>query len=209
MNRLGLMHPSTLTSKHNTERSALYHALSSHATHTFNTIPLTWKLPSTSALVGTYGILLHTPHIGRAYLDFRSALASLPGLTPRLQSILTLVVAAYENCAYQIYTATRFGTANGLTRNELDSLRAGLYAQSFGEEDKAAYRVARELCAGAGPLSERVWDESVQVLGREGVLKAVHVVGFERYVAAILRGFDAQVPAPGERVENVVGLGGA
>ncbi|KAK4628816.1 hypothetical protein CLAFUW4_08223 [Fulvia fulva] len=196
------MHPSTLTGKHNAERSALYHALSDHATNSFDSSTITWKLPSTDALVGTYGILLHTPHIGRAYLDFCSALSALPGLTPRTREIISLVVAAYDNCAFQIYVHGRLAQAQGLTRNELDSLRAGLYAQSFSEEDKAAYRVARELCAGSGPLPERVWRESVGVLGREGVLAAVHLTAFERYVATILRGFDAQVPAPGERVEN-------
>ncbi|KAK4498977.1 hypothetical protein PRZ48_009488 [Zasmidium cellare] len=208
MNRLGLMHPSTLTGKHNAETSALYNALTEHTTQVLGGASITYKLPSTGALVGPFGILLHTPHVGRAFLDFCNALFELPGLTDRTRTIIALVVAAYENSNYHFYFNGRLAQERGMTKNELDSLRAGLYAQSFSEEEKAAYGVARELCASSGNLSERAWSDCVSKMGKEGTVALVHYVGFHRYIATMLRGFDAQMPAPRERVENQ-GVGGA
>lgn len=202
MNRLGLMHPSTLTGKHNAEISALYNAFTSHAESQLQGARITYKLPSTGALVGPFGILLHTPHVGRAFLDFCNALYELPGLSPRTRTIIAMVVAAYENSNYHFYFNGRLAQERGMTKNELDSLRAGLYAQSFSEQEKAAYTVARELCSSSGNFSERTWNDCLEKMGRDGAVALVHYVGFHRYIATMLRGFDAQMPAPGERVEN-------
>ncbi|EME79574.1 uncharacterized protein MYCFIDRAFT_81064 [Pseudocercospora fijiensis CIRAD86] len=202
MNRIGLMHPSTLTGKHNAETSALYQAFSDHVDRRLNAANNTFRLPSTGAMVGQFAIFLHNPKIGRSFLELSDALRELPGLNPRTREIIALVVATNERSAYQTYSHGRLAMQRGLTQNELDSLYAGLYSHSFAEADKAAYTVARELCVSSGPLSDRVWNDAVTVLGREGAIAVVHHTAFHRYVATLLRGFDSQVPAPGERVES-------
>lgn len=202
MNRIGLMHPSTLTGKHNQETAALYQAFSDYADRRLCANTITYRLPSTGALVGPFGILLHTPHIGRAFMEISQALEELPGLTCRTREIIALVVGVNERSAFHIYSHGRLAMEKGLSQNELDALLAGLYSNSFTQEDKAAYMVARELCVSSGPLSDRVWNEAVTVLGRDGALAAVQYTAMNRFVATLLRGFDAQVPAPGERVEN-------
>lgn len=206
MNRLGLLHPSTLTAKHASESLNLYTALYRQASQIVPDPPIiTYALPSSGALVGPYGILLHTPTLGRPALELIQATHSLPGLTPRHREIVALVVAVNERAAFHIYSHSGLALQAGLSQNEIDSLHAGLYSKSFTEADRVVFAIARELCVSSGPLSERAWAEALNVLGQDGALAVVHCTAINRYLTTILRGFDAQVPAPGERVENTRG----
>ncbi|KAK4541624.1 hypothetical protein LTR36_007768 [Oleoguttula mirabilis] len=162
----------------------------------------TTKLPSTGALIGPWGIHLHTPRLGRALMDFTTALRELPELKAKTREIAILTVCVRERAFYEVYAHSRVALLLGLTDQELNMLVYGLCPESLTGEEKAAYDVARELCTSSGPIAQLTWDTAVVQLGRDGALALVQHIGHYRYLATIERGFDAQVPAEGDRVED-------
>lgn len=206
MNRLGLLHPSTLTTKNSPETLSLYFALTKHLVQTVNHAPVTYTLPSSGALIGSYGIFLHTPAIGHAILSLYQAILALPKanstLTPRTKAIISLVISANERSQYSTYFHSTLSLHAGtLTQNEVTSLQAGLCSSMFNRIDRLVFGMTRELCVQSGALPEKIWNEALCILGRDGAIAIVHFVAFQRYLSTIERAFDAQVPAEGERVE--------
>jgi hypothetical protein len=61
------------------------------------------------------------------------------------------------------------------------------------EKCKIAFKMATALCK-PGVLDGGIWKEGVEVLGKQAAMAVVHYVGFYKYVATILNGFDAKVP---------------
>ncbi|KAM3419898.1 hypothetical protein BST61_g3220 [Cercospora zeina] len=133
MNRLGLLHPSTLTTKNSTETLSLYFALTKQLSQTINHAPVTYTLPSSGALIGPYGILLHSPATGHAVLSLYQSILALPAphstLSLRTKSITSLVVSSNERIPYATYFHSTLALhSKALTHNEIHSLRAGLCA---------------------------------------------------------------------------------
>ncbi len=73
----------------------------------------------------------------------------------------------------------------------------------FDEEKKVVFACATELVEKLGPLSRETWQRTVDAVGVQGATAVVHYVGFYKYVATILNGFDAQVPELPERLKSV------
>lgn len=209
MNRLGLLHPSTLTTKNSPETLSLYFAFSKHLSQITNHAPVTYSLPSSGALIGPYGILLHDPAIGHAILSLYQAILASPKasstLTPRTKAIISLVISANERSQYMTYFHSTLSLhASTLTMNEVHSLRAGLCASTFNRVDRSVFGMTRELCVESGVLPDNIWNEAIGILGKDGATAIVHFVAFQRYLSTIERAFDAQVPAEGERVEGSI-----
>lgn len=201
MNRLGLMHPSTLGGRHMAETRALYEAFVRDNTLNYDAY-FTSRLHHTGALVGPFGILLHSPPIGRAFLDLSTALRGLSGLKPKTREVVVLTVCLQEQAHYELYAHKQIARQQSIVESEIGTLMLGQCPATFSREEKAAYGVARELCTSTGPLSQWAWETAIIELGKDGALAVVQYVGYYRYVTTIERGFDAQVPAEGDRVEN-------
>nr|POE75162.1 hypothetical protein CFP56_63397 [Quercus suber]POE94759.1 hypothetical protein CFP56_16996 [Quercus suber] len=198
MNRLGLVHPSTLAGKHMAETRNLYEGFSALA---LNDRTFTSKLPFTGALIGIPGILLHTPRIGRAFIELTKAIDEISSLNPRMREIITVSVATHEQAYYDIYAHKQMALQVGLTESELDVLISGEVPSNVQEGERAASQAAKELCNYVGPLTRQTWEDMIIAMGQEAARAVVHLVALYRYRATMLRGFDAQVPSASERVE--------
>ncbi|KAI7260771.1 hypothetical protein KC345_g9982 [Hortaea werneckii] len=200
MNRLGLLHPSTLSGRHMSETRAVYDAFCRHNAasygHTFTT-----RLPSTGALAGPWAVLLHTPVLGRAYLDLSLALEKLGALSARSKSISALTIFARERVPYGLYAERLLGLSEGLSEKEIEVLFAGQLPYGFNDADRAVYFVSRELGHCVGPLSQQTWERSLSTLGKDTLVALIHYAAFLRYTATFMRGFEVQLPAEGDRVE--------
>jgi hypothetical protein len=119
------------------------------------------------------------------------ALASIPGLPPLAREVAILVTATHTNAAYEFYAHAKL---SGLSPIHLSQISEGNCPEGFDTECKTAFKIATELCK-PGPLGEKMWKEAVDTFGVSGATALVHYVGFYKYVAIILNGFDAQVPA--------------
>ncbi|KAK5121653.1 hypothetical protein LTR85_004825 [Meristemomyces frigidus] len=135
-------------------------------------------------------------------MDFTTALRELPELKAKTREIAILTVCVHERAFYEVYAHSRVALLLGLTDTELNMLVYGLCPETLSGEEKAAYDMARELCTSSGPVAQQTWDTAVIELSRNGVLALVHHIGYYKYLATIERGFNAEVPAEGDRVEE-------
>ncbi|RMX92048.1 hypothetical protein D0868_13631 [Hortaea werneckii] len=200
MNRLGLLHPSTLTGRHMSDTRAIFDAFCRHNSASYGHI-FTTNLPSTGALTGPWAVLLHTPMLGRAYLDLSLALEKLGPLSARSRSISALTIFAHERVPYGLYAERLLGLSEGLSEKDIEILFAGKLPYGFNDADRAIYFVSKELSHCAGPLSQQTWDWTLAILGKDMLVALIHYAAFLRYTATFMRGFGVQLPAEGDRVE--------
>lgn len=116
------------------------------------------------------------------------------GLSPKCKEVAILVAAAKDKSAYEVYAHTVLGENRGITPEEIESIMQIERSQTFNDEEKTVYDVARELVSGEGPLPKPARDKAVELLGKDGSTALVHLVGFYSYVCVLLRGVDCQVP---------------
>lgn len=202
MNRLGLMHPSTLAGRYATEARALYEAFSRDSAGEHDAY-FTTKLPSTGALIGPWGVMLHTPTIGRAYLDLSNAVRHSGELSGKLSEICSLAVCRQEGVQYAVYSHRLLALKEGLTELQIQAVLNGGCPLNVAAPERVVYFVSRELCANSGSLTQRTWDIAIETLGREAARTLVHLVALFRYEATIMRGFDVQVPPERDRIEAI------
>ncbi|KAI7188413.1 hypothetical protein KC363_g5467 [Hortaea werneckii] len=200
MNRLGLLHPSTLTGRHMSETRAIFDAVCRHNAASYGRI-FTTRLPSTGALAGPWAVLLHTPMLGRAFQNLSLALEKLGPLSARSKSISALTIFARERVPYGLYAERLLGLSEGLSEKDIEGLFTGQLPYGFNDADRAVYFVSRELSHCVGPLSQQTWDWALATLGKETLVALIHYAAFLRYTATIMRGFEVQLPAEGDRVE--------
>lgn len=115
----------------------------------------------------------------------------IPGLSPSGREIAILVVGSHTQAAYEIAAHEKL---SGLPRADLDEIANGVCPSSLDDEGKTVFKLANELFK-PGPLSDETWNEATRVLGVSGTTAVVQYVGFYKYVATILNGFDVKVPA--------------
>lgn len=139
-----------------------------------------------------FGLELHTPAPGYAWLDMTKGLAQMPGLPPLAREVAILVTGNHEQAAYEVYAHS---AVSRLPPSDLDEIKRGTCPAHLDEGCKVAFKVATELCEKPGPLGADIWNDAADTFGSTGATALVHYVGFYKYVATILNGFDAQVPA--------------
>jgi len=142
-------------------------------------------------LTGPFGLELHTPGAGYAWLGMTQSLAKIPGLSLLAREVAILVTGFHEQAAFEIYAHS---AVSGLPKSDLNQISKGLCPDHLGRDCKIAFKMATELCNRPGPLTVSTWNEAVDVLSVSGATAVVQYVGFYKYVATILNGFDSQVP---------------
>lgn len=140
--------------------------------------------------IGPFGIQLHTPALGHHFLAFIEAIDELPGLSARGREIASVVVGAHTSAAYELYAQRELST---LTSQQIDAVHRFECPPEFDQESRVIFRLANQLFL-PGPLNESIWREAKSVLSIDGATAVVHYVGFYKYIATILNGFDAKAP---------------
>lgn len=144
-------------------------------------------------LIGPFGVLIHHSQLAAPYLQFVKALQAIPGLSLYEREVVVAVAGSRSQAAYENYAHAIIGQQAGLSETELHDIHHGKCPDSLTEKGKAAFELATAL-GQPGPLDQRVWDKTVEVLGRDGAAAAVHFTAFYNYVGCVLNGFDVQIP---------------
>lgn len=137
-----------------------------------------------------FGIELHTPGAGYAWLKMTKSLAEITELPPLAREVAILVTGNHEAAAYEVYAHSALSR---LRDDDLKAIAGGRCPGHLDEKCHAAFNLATELCK-PGRLSDEAWENAVARLGKTAAVAAVHYIGFYKYVATILNGFDAKVP---------------
>lgn len=118
------------------------------------------------------------------------SLAEITDLPSLAREVAILVTGNHEAAAYEIYAHS---AVSRLDAEDLRTIADGRCPAHLDGKCHAAFDLATELCK-PGRLSDGAWENAARLLGKTAAVAIVHYVGFYKYVATILNGFDAKVP---------------
>lgn len=145
-------------------------------------------------LLGPFGVQLHLPQIAQHFVGFGKTLVTVPGLSARAREVAINIVGAHTKAAYEQSAHLRIAAGLGFSEAQLDQIESGVCPVDLADDEKIAFDVATKLLECPGPLDEDLWQRAVDVLGKSGAMVLVQYIGYYRYVATILNGFNVQVP---------------
>ncbi|CAG8983268.1 hypothetical protein HYALB_00002705 [Hymenoscyphus albidus] len=152
-----------------------------------------YKTPS-GAFLGPMQTLLYTPSLANTSFALQQQLATLPGL-PKLARETAILTTSVLYCnEYMQYSHGILAEANGLSNEQIALIKAGRKPDTLDTASSVAYDVATGIIAQKGPLGQELWENGVQVLGREGMLALLHYVGFYSYTSIVLNGCNIEAP---------------
>lgn len=118
------------------------------------------------------------------------SLAETTELPPLAREVAILATGNHEAAGYEIYAHS---AVSGLGVEDLKTIADGRCPDHLDGKCHAAFDLATELCK-PGRLSDGAWENAIRLLGKTAAVAVVHYVGFYKYVATILNGFDAKAP---------------
>ncbi|MBE1582664.1 carboxymuconolactone decarboxylase family protein [Nonomuraea angiospora] len=146
------------------------------------------------SLNGPFGVMLYAPALGGALQELGAAVRYRTKMSARTREIAILTVAAATRSDFERYAHERVGRAAGLTEEELSALASGTFASEDPVEG-AAYALCRRLQDTPRPLDDDEYEAMVSVLGHEGVVELVVLIGYYRTLAQLMEVFGIGAPS--------------
>ncbi len=150
-------------------------------------------------LVGPFNAWLHVPKIGRrlsslgAYLRFRTSIER------RLSEVAICTVGAHWQSEFEFFAHAPMALEHGVDESVIDALRENRPPTFERDDERIVYEVASQLLT-----DRRVSDETYQaakaLLGEEGMVELVALIGYYCLVSMLLNLFE--VPLPGDTETN-------
>ena len=147
---------------------------------------------SDGALLGPWSVWLQIPKTGETIRQYIDAVDAMPGLSRKAGQVVTLVVAAHFNAAYEIYAHAAVAAGSGLSVDQIATLCAGEIPADLDAESILAAKVAHRLLKG-GVLPDPLAKHAVEGLGLDGFNRVVFLTAQYCLVSITLNAFD--VPA--------------
>ena len=188
MSRLRSLDPEELTGK----QRQLYESISGDARRK---AARKFKMTSeTGALGGPFNTLLYAPEIGDAVQQLGGALrfdSSLPG---HLRELAILMVARRWRANYEWYAHAPIAEREGLEVSVIKAVKEGEAPEDAPDDVLTVHRFVSELVE-----TRRVCDETYQetkaLIGEQGLVELISVVGYYSLLAGLLNTFEIGVPS--------------
>lgn len=187
MMRLPVLPPETLTA----EQRALYNAIAGdkrrQATRRFK------MANDDGTLTGPFNALLYSPAVGDAVQRLGGSLrfeSSLPG---HLRELAILMVAARWRANYEWYAHAPIAAREELGYEVIDAVKARDTPEGAPDDVMAVHTFVSELVE-----TRRICDETYartrDVIGEQGLVELIAVVGYYSLLAGLLNTFEIGVP---------------
>jgi 4-carboxymuconolactone decarboxylase len=144
-------------------------------------------------LIGPFNPALLTPALSSAFFDFQIAEQEHTSLSERCREVVILTVGGVWQAPYELYAHCAVGRHVGLSDKAVRILADGGLPEDLSEVETTAHRVSRALSV-EHRLDETLYRDAVRLLGPDGLMDLVVLVGIYQTVSGILRGF--AIPAP-------------
>jgi 4-carboxymuconolactone decarboxylase len=144
-------------------------------------------------LIGPFNPVLLTPALSSAFFEFQIAEQKHTSLSERCREVVILTVGAVWQAPYELYAHCAVGRHVGLSDEAVHILADGGLPEDLSEVETLAHRVARALSV-EHRLDEALYRDAISLLGPDGLMDLIMLVGIYQTVCAILHGF--AVPAP-------------
>jgi 4-carboxymuconolactone decarboxylase len=145
------------------------------------------------SLGGPFNAWLYSPVAGRLAADLGEQLRFRSTLTPRQREIAILVVGAHWKAEYEFWAHADLARLAGIGDDLIAPLRDGTVPDLRDEAEAVVHAVASELLT-SGALSDERHERAVELLGREGVVDLVLLVGYYCTVSFTLNAFRVALP---------------
>ena len=187
MSRLRALDPGELTGK----QRRLYETIAGDARR--NAARKFKTTDEKGALGGPFNALLYAPEVGDAVQALGAALrfeSSLPG---RLREFAILMVAQRWRANYEWFAHAPIAAREGLDEAVIEAVKAGEAPEGAPDDVMCVHRFVTELVE-----TRRVSDETYRVtrglIGEQGVVELITLVGHYALLAGLLNSFEVAVP---------------
>lgn len=158
----------------------------------FKNMPYIWKLEG-GELNGPSNAMLHDIEIGDLIFRANRAIVGQNRVGRDIHELVVLVVVTCAKAAYGTYAHVVLGEKEGLSKDKIASITAGLKPVNLTKEESAAYDLAYSLCQ-AGPISGLVYDEALECFGKDGLSILVWLIGMFKLIGTLLNAYNEPVP---------------
>ena len=187
--RIPLSEPAKLTAG----QQSLYKVISETAVPWANASGFVAKVDD-GRLIGPFNIVLESPELGGAFLQFQNAEEKLTSLTARVRQVVILTVGSVWKSPYELYAHAAVARTAGLPEQAIQELANGQVATGLCDEEKLAQQFTKQLALERS-VSQELFHEARDTFGAQGVVDIVFLTGCYETVCSLLNTF--AVPAPG------------
>ncbi len=145
----------------------------------------------TNGMPNVVGTLMHHPRLAGPFLAYNSVLLTTPALDPRLRELAVLRVAHKTNCAYEWAQHVRMAERVGISREEVEAVRAG--AGGAWTDVEADVLAATDQCLDHARVDDDTWARLAGHLDERQLVELVFVVGTYAGLAMAFNSFGLQL----------------
>lgn len=148
---------------------------------------------SDGRLQGPFNAMVHaSPGVGDALQRLGAEIRYGSALSDRVRELAILTVAAFRRSEFQWRAHAALASMAGLSDDMLEGI-ARRDAGFFEYDDSLVYRAVVELVSGRD-LSQDTYEKVSSLLGTEGVVDLVILVGYYDALSLVIRAFRAPLP---------------
>ena len=143
-------------------------------------------------LIGPFNALLYAPGIGDAVQKLGAALrfeSSLPG---HLRELAILMVAQRWRANYEWVAHAPIAAREGLGEAVIEALKAGRTPDAQADV-QGVHRFVSELLE-TRRVSDETYTQTRALIGEQGLVELVSLVGYYAIISGLLNGFEVAVP---------------
>lgn len=130
--------------------------------------------------INLFRALANRPEVLRPYADLADWVRFRSGANPRRREYIILTVGVAARCRYEVSHHVKIAIDFGATDAELDKLFEWFASEdetTLADADLAAVKAAREL-AESGDLSDEMWVDLIDAVGRDEALDLVVIAAY-------------------------------
>jgi 4-carboxymuconolactone decarboxylase len=144
-------------------------------------------------LIGPFNVVLESPDLGAAFLQFQSAEEKMTTLSERVRQVVILTVGSVWKAPYELYAHSAVARTAGLPEEDVQALARGDVATALSEKERTAQKFTKQLAI-ERTISQDSFDQAKAAFGIRGIVDMVFLAGCYETVCSLLNTF--AVPAP-------------
>lgn len=145
------------------------------------------------SLTGPFNALLYSPQVGDAVQQLGGALRFESCLPGHLRELAVLMVAARWRANYEWHAHAPIAAREELGEAVIEAVKAGEVPEGAPDDVLTVHRFVSELVETCR-VSDETYQETQALIGEQGLVELISVVGYYSLLAGLLNTFEIGVP---------------
>ena len=142
---------------------------------------------------GPFAVFLHAPTYGMLAQQLGGHLRFKTSVPPRLSEFAILCTGQFWKAQFEWYAHAKIAAEQGVKDATIRALHAGRVPKSAPRDEMAIYAFVRELYA-RRRVSDATYAKVQKILGDEGIVELVGILGYYVLISMTLNVFRMPVP---------------